>query len=176
MYHKKVTLCFLPAIIVTLMIFFLSSRNSMASNAQSGELTQSLMSFFDPSIASEIGSFDLTTKEDFDQFFATSNMSQINQYLRMFAHMCEFGGLGLMILLGSKLLEFTPKKAFRLTLIWGVIVSFLDELLQAFVPGRTASFFDVCKDMIGICGAILCIILISHIMQRRHQKRSNTYQ
>lgn len=169
---KKIILYFLPAFIVTCMIFTFSSHNSVESNQESGKVARSILNVFDSSSSDELNAIDIDSQEGFDQFFSEYRISLFNQYLRMFAHMCEFGGLGLMILLGSKLSQFTRKKAFRLTLLWGIIVAICDEILQYFIPGRTCSILDVCKDMIGISGAIVCVLIGSKLIQRYHNKHT----
>lgn len=172
MKSKKVLLYFLPALIVTCMIFALSSRNSTASNQQSAKVTRSILDLFHNEASAELDTIDIDTEEGFNAFFSDESVGQFNLYIRMLAHMCEFGGLGLMILLGSKLCQFTQTYAFKLTLIWGLLVAILDECLQYFIPGRTASLLDVCKDMIGILGAIVCVLLGSYLLQHLKNKKT----
>lgn len=163
---KKVFLCFLPAILVTCIIFGLSSRNSVQSNEQSGKVTQSFISIFlshNGNDTAQLTTNDLDTTEGFNDFFSVGWVSILNQFIRICAHISEFGGLGLMLLLGCKLLAFEHKLTIRITLIWGTIVAFSDEILQYFVPGRTCSIIDVCKDLFGICAAIYLVHLFKQL-------------
>ena len=155
MNYKRIILYFLPAILVTCIIFFLSSRDSTASNVQSGEVTQSLLNILGSKENSS--NIDLATTEGFHTFYANEAVGILNQFIRSLAHISEFGGLGLMILLGSHLLKLSRRSAYKLTLVWGTLVAVCDEILQYFVPGRTCSMMDIFKDVFGICAAILCV-------------------
>lgn len=53
---------------------------------------------------------------------------------------------------------------------WGFCILFavLDELHQAFVPGRTSSVRDVLLDSIGaLCGAVLTVCIVKRIRRKR---------
>lgn len=53
---------------------------------------------------------------------------------------------------------------------WGFCILFavLDELHQAFVPGRTSSLRDVLLDSIGaLCGAVLTVCIVKRIRRKR---------
>lgn len=157
MKNKKLILYFLPAVVVTLIIFYLSSRSIEASNAQSGAVTETVISFF--------GQVEVMNTDGAlsSMRFNGTGLDYINLYIRALAHICAFGGLGLMIALGACLCGFSDKKRIKLTLSWGIIVAILDELLQAFIPGRTCSILDVGKDVIGILLSLLAVYILQVI-------------
>lgn len=160
---KRFILYFLPALLVTLAIFYLSTRGIEASNAQSGEVTEKVISLFGKiEVIDDTGTLSSMS-------FNGTGLDYINLYIRALAHVCEFGGLGLMIGLGSYLCQFTDKKRIKLTLCWGAVVALLDEILQYFVPGRTCSIMDIGKDLVGILLSILAIYLLKTIWNACHQ-------
>ena len=156
MKSKTKILYFIPAIIVTIIIFGLSTRSIEASNAQSGLVTESVFSIFGAEGGVATGGS-----------FKGIGLDIINQYVRALAHVLEFGGLGLMIILGCFLNGFTKKQYIKLTLIWGSLTAFTDETIQFFTPGRTADFLDIAKDLTGILSALLVAYIIHQIYLAR---------
>ncbi len=156
MKSKKAIIYFLPAIIVTIIIFALSSRSIEASNAQSGLITESVFSL----LGAEGG---VATGGSFKGI----GLDIINQYIRALAHVIEFGGLGLMIILGCFLNKLAKEQYIKLTLTWGLVTAFADETIQFFTPGRTADILDITKDIIGILLALLVAHIIYLISQRQ---------
>lgn len=156
MKNKKAILYFIPAIIVTIIIFGLSTRSIEASNAQSGLVTESVFSIFGAQGGVATGGS-----------FRGIGLDIINQYVRALAHVLEFGGLGLMIILGCYLNGFSKKQYIRLTLIWGALTAFTDETIQFFTAGRTADILDIAKDLTGIISALLVAYVIHLIYLRR---------
>lgn len=159
MTKKKRILYFLPAIIVTLIIFALSTRSIEASNAQSGQITESIFGIFGAQGGVQTGGS-----------FKGIGLDIINQYVRALAHVIEFGGLGLMIVLGCFLSGFTKKQYIRLTLIWGSLTAFTDETIQYFTPGRTADLLDIAKDLTGITLALL-VAYILHLVYFKEKSK-----
>ena len=163
MKNKKLIAYFIPAIIVTIIIFALSTRSIEASNAQSGLVTESVFSIFGAKGKVATGGS-----------FKGIGLDIINQYVRALAHVLEFGGLGLMIILGCFLNGFSKKHYIRLTLGWGLITAFVDETIQFFTPGRTADIFDIAKDLTGIISALLVAYLIQAVYVRKTKHIENT--
>lgn len=159
MQKKKRKLYFLPAIIVTLIIFALSTRSIDASNAQSGQITESIFSIFGAQGGVSTGGS-----------FRGIGLDIINQYIRALAHVIEFGGLGLMIILGSYLSGLTKDQYIKLTLTWGTLAAFTDETIQYFTPGRTADLLDIAKDLTGIISALMVAYIIHRIYLKRKTK------
>lgn len=156
MKNSKKWLYFSPAIVVTIIIFALSSRSIEVSNVQSAVVTDSVFGLLGAK-----GS--MSTGGDFKGI----GLDIINQYVRALAHVIEFGGLGLMIILGCFLNGFTQKQYIKLTLAWGSLTAILDETIQFLTPGRTCDILDMTKDIIGILLAIAFV----HIIQLIYKKR-----
>lgn len=156
MKNKKLLLYFIPAMLITIIIFGLSTRSIEASNAQSGLVTESVFSIFGAKGGVATGGS-----------FKGIGLDIINQYVRALAHVLEFGGLGLMIILGCFLNKFTKKQYIKLTLTWGLITAFADETIQFFTPGRTADMLDIAKDITGIILALLVAYVIHLIYVRK---------
>ena len=159
--NKNKVLYFLPAIIVTLIIFALSSRDIDASNSQSGQITEVVFNIFGSS----------------DEAGATGGFSGIdfgilNLYVRALAHVIEFGGLGLMIILGCFLNKLSSDKYLKITLIWGAAAALLDETIQYFTPGRTCDILDITKDMIGILLSLAFVYGIQLLYKKQVIKAS----
>lgn len=163
---KKQFLYFIPAILVTLIIFGLSSRDITVSNEQSGQVTERVMGLFGNIENSDIENGSLQT-------FNGVGLDIINLYIRSLAHVLEFGGLGLMIILGCLCCGFTQKHYIKLTLLWGLSTAFLDEGIQYFTPGRTADMLDISKDIIGILLAIAFAFAIHFIYERIRSKKDS---
>ena len=88
--------------------------------------------------------------------------------LRKFAHFAEFGALGLLLgwlfgMLGKKQLP-----AFAL----GVAAAFIDETIQAFIPGRSPGIRDVCIDSCGAAAGML-LLFLGHAYWKRRFTRNN---
>lgn len=158
MKNKHKILYFLPAIIVTLIIFALSSRDIDTSNAQSGQVTEAVVSLFGSS--SGYGSSEGVGGIDF---------GLLNLYIRALAHVIEFGGLGLMILLGCFLNKLTLKQYIKITLTWGIATALVDETIQYFTPGRTCDLLDITKDIIGI----LLSLVFAYVVQILYLRHTN---
>lgn len=156
MKNKKIVLYFLPAIMVTLIIFALSSRDIETSNAQSGQVTEKVFSLF--------GNSDEVSSEG---SFKGVGLDVLNLYIRALAHVIEFGGLGLMIILGCFLSKFTQERYVKLTLIWGGLAALVDETIQFFTPGRTCDILDITKDIIGILLSLVFAYIVKSIYLRR---------
>lgn len=94
------------------------------------------------------------------------------------AHFVEYGGLGL-LLAHACIRTWPARRGFRtwlmtviLTTAWGA----LDEIHQAFVPGRNSDIFDLIADFLGACiGATFCHLAYRLWLARRgtHQLASN---
>lgn len=78
--------------------------------------------------------------------------------IRKLAHFSEYACMGVLVFaLWSQWLK-RGRKLYLLTTGWVFISAGADELHQLFVPGRYASFADVCLDTAGgVFGILLCI-------------------
>jgi VanZ family protein len=85
------------------------------------------------------------------------------------AHIIEYGILAALnafairgTLLGIRL-RGVLLRAVALTFVWG----YLDELHQAFVPGRNCDAFDLLADTIGACAGAGCFWLAERLWRAR---------
>ncbi|MBQ8351205.1 MAG: VanZ family protein [Clostridia bacterium] len=144
MMNKRVTgrVLLWRCVMVVLLMFTIgfiwsnSLRNATASTEQSGFFKDLFRQMFD------------ITQEPFR--FLYNN-------LRKVAHFSEFALLGA----EAVALLWDTKKGRGLRLLCGagacLAVAVVDETIQYFVPGRYASFIDVCIDGAGVlCGMLFC--------------------
>ncbi|MBU1043487.1 MAG: VanZ family protein [Candidatus Omnitrophica bacterium] len=96
---------------------------------------------------------------------STVKHSVVFEVLYNGAHIPLYGVLGYFLLIVFKYLRF-GKMAFFATIACGIIVGFIDEFFQSFVPGRTSSVMDVCLDVIGICVGMLVFKFLRTIMKK----------
>ena len=135
----------------SLIIFALSLQPGADSTATTGVLSNNI---------ANILNIEQGTLEGTSHGIGGVNIESINLLIRSFAHVLEFGGLGLMIILGCALCKYSQKSTLVLTLIWGSMTALVDEIIKYFIPGRHFNAIDLGKDMIGIFLALLgCWIL-----------------
>ena len=79
--------------------------------------------------------------------------------LRKIAHFMEFASLGA---LSAWLYIMLPERTVFL-LPCGIVVAGVDEFIQRFVPGRSASFTDVLIDSSGVLFGV-CVVLILRVL------------
>jgi 2-dehydropantoate 2-reductase len=63
------------------------------------------------------------------------------------------------------------RRAFPAALGLGTARGVLDEVQQAFVPGRSCEFRDMCIDAAGVLLGAAFLLLILHLIQRKKLKR-----
>lgn len=87
--------------------------------------------------------------------------------LRKLAHFAEFCalGMGLAWLLGML------KKHSLLPLCCGILVAWIDEGIQYFVPGRHAALRDVCIDTLGVALGLVLVNVAYFWSQKRKTGR-----
>lgn len=81
--------------------------------------------------------------------------------IRRLAHLTEYGALGLVASLGAW--KKWDRGCKKWVLVLGVLVASLDETIQFFAGGRTATWHDVVVDSIGVCVGILAATLIRRL-------------
>ncbi|MBQ4053904.1 MAG: VanZ family protein [Clostridia bacterium] len=101
---------------------------------------------------------------------------RLHDLVRTVAHFAEFMLFGALLLWCAA--SYTWKKrGFCLALLGVLCVPIIDEILQVFVAGRGAEFCDVCTDVAGgVCGilfAILTLLVIVAVADRRSKKRED---
>ena len=83
------------------------------------------------------------------------NFNRLPFKLDKLAHLIEFGILGLFLVRAFYfgLPDSDLKRALLLTIGVAIFFAGTDELLQIYIPGRTASFYDFIFDVVGIAGS-----------------------
>lgn len=87
------------------------------------------------------------------------------KYADKFAHTFKYAILGYLLMraLGSAR-KFSPRTSILLSLLFILLWGISDEIHQGFVPGRTASIFDLLFNLVG--GAIGGLIYSEHKNKR----------
>ena len=85
--------------------------------------------------------------------------------LRKLAHFTEFCSFG--FLLGWRISKDRENKWILPTLLSGVSVACVDELLQHFSPGRAPRILDVCIDTAGVMLGISLLLLGKYIRSKK---------
>lgn len=91
--------------------------------------------------------------------------------VRTLAHAAEFALLGVHL---GLLPRFFGEKARIMrwgTAFWGLIVPFIDEGIQYFVPGRDASFLDILTDSVGYLVGTAVTFVFCHLLLRKKGER-----
>lgn len=144
MNKKRNVIHWLPAALWMALIFFLSSQPAVSSNSLSKGLTKLIIEIlgrFLP-IDIEISTIDVI-------------LSQMNHFVRKFAHFFAYMVLGILVSNGFK--NSGSKKVFSNSLVICIIYAVSDELHQLFVPGRGCQLKDVLIDSVG---SLLGIFLV----------------
>lgn len=91
------------------------------------------------------------------------NAALTEHFLRKSAHFAEYMLLGILLSVAIGRWDFTgEKKWFRIALT-EVLVPFLDETIQLFVPGRSSQTTDIWIDICGVTAGVLLVHLIRMI-------------
>ncbi len=75
--------------------------------------------------------------------------------IRSLGHMCEFFILSFVLYGVAVSCRIYGWKSIALVLVIAVVVAYLDEYHQLFVPGRSYKAIDIAKDIFGACSAIV---------------------
>ena len=133
-------LAFLWPVLLMVIIFTFSAFSAEKSDAQSGFWVNIVTSVF-PTVTD----IDLTTT-----------------IIRKTAHFIEYALLGF-LLARAYFKNFKKTQDFRMVLfsvLTATAYSITDEIHQAFVPGRSCEFRDICIDSIGATlGACICFLI-----------------
>ncbi len=82
-------------------------------------------------------------------------------YTPFIEHILEYAVLGFLL---SVAIKTENKKMLKWTIFWAILIATIygitDEIHQSFVPGRTASFYDILSDCVGaIMGSFFKFLL-----------------
>lgn len=167
---------FIPALLVTLFIFSLSLQPGDASTQNTATLSQSLAN----SLGIGVGDSTASIDDPNAQGVGGTTIWKINLLIRSLARVIAFGGLGLMIVLGCALSRFRTKTYIYLTLGVGTLISFIDECIKLFVPGRHFSVLDIGKNAVGLVlaliGSYILYLLYQWYTSRRTANTSHIHK
>ena len=139
-------------------IFHFSAQAADDSDRTSGRVVAWLIDHFDRSFSSLSPEAQLQRMEAWS--FA----------VRKLAHFLIFAVLGFLSFAAFSA-DLPPRKAFPAALGLGAARAVLDEVHQAFVPGRSCEFRDVCIDFAGVLLGAAFLLLIFSCIQRKKLKR-----
>lgn len=81
--------------------------------------------------------------------------------IRRLAHLTEYGALGLVASLGAqKNWDRSCKKGI---MVLGILIASLDETIQYFAGGRTATWHDVVVDAVGVAAGIAVAAILRRL-------------
>ena len=136
---------YVPAIVVMIIIFSFSAKNAQASTNQSAQFSGKMFWFADSLLHFGFSGEQLERA-----------MFLCEKFCRKAAHFGEYMLLGGTVLFGIGMNFGFVMKAFLSAEFICILYAASDEIHQFFVPGRTASVYDVLLDSLG---ALLTIIL-----------------
>ena len=139
--NKKIILILL-GIFCVLYIFFNSSQNFNTSNLRSYNI---------------INKFNIGNVER--QYIA-------NKILRKIAHIMEYMGLTLVILIILKSFKLNKEYIILTSLLLCVLIGLADEYYQSFIPGRSSKVLDVFVDFLGGILAIIFYNIGKYIIKK----------
>lgn len=147
------------AAVLLLALYMLIFGFSAQDGEQSGSLSQ---------LISEkcVELMNALSGRHWSQVFMQSLAEYFEHPIRKLAHFSEYACMGILVyVIGSQWLE-RGKGLYLLTVLWVFVSAAADEFHQYFVPGRYASFADVCLDTCGGAFGMLFCLLILRIMRK----------
>ncbi len=158
---KKRLILLLFIILNLATIFCFSHQNGTQSSAVSNAISRRI----------EVKTPDYETKNQGERNLLHNHTQR---YLRQGAHVILFFTLGVLVLLffGTFPLRWYVRAS--LTLVFGFLCAIGDEFHQTLVPGRTAQWSDIDRDLQGIVFGIALILLIQLVtaMVTKYQKKT----
>lgn len=92
--------------------------------------------------------------------------------LRKIAHFTEFCTVGMLISWYVRMLKLKTWSCYAIPILSGVVIAFVDETIQFFVPGRGPGLLDVAIDSAGALLGTLILGLIAYTSARKRMQRS----
>lgn len=145
---------------VTVTIFSFSARDAKNSSAQSKAVTNVFVDIVEKTTNKTIG--ELGGKSDNLMRF------EIRKAVREIAHFLEYTLLGAITFVAIFFAKH--EKKYLAVLAAGVNIAVLDEFIQTFSLGRTATLTDIFIDMLGVSVGILSGIFILKLMRGLYAK------
>lgn len=157
MHRKRLSyVAVLLSIVCMIVIFKLSSHNSINTNSLSINFTSKLANI----VFSEFN----TLSKDIQNIM----IGQLNLLVRKIAHFLLYFILGFFSFASVHIITQKYKKSLYMGITVCSIYAILDELHQIFVPGRTPLLKDVIIDVLGgICGMLFYFLIISALINIR---------
>ena len=140
------------------LIFAFSLEDADQSSETSGRIIRWLLAHFDTTF------LELSPEE---QLLRVGEWSFV---VRKLAHFSLFAVMGLLSIAAFSV-DLPLRRAFPAALGLGTARGVLDEVQQAFVPGRSCEFRDMCIDAAGVLLGAAFLFLILHLIQRKKLKR-----
>ena len=153
-----------PAAVLLLALYMLIFGFSAQDGEQSGSLSQM--------ISEKCVEFINTLSgRHWSRVFMENLAEYFEHPIRKLAHFSEYACMGVLIfVILSQWLE-REKRLYLINALWVFLSAAADEFHQYFVPGRYASFADVCLDTCGgIFGILLCLLVIKMISKSKRLK------
>lgn len=152
-------LSFVPTLLLLFLIFGFSAQDGESSGSLSFQISLFIVRLFAPLLPASTTEADLIERAEL-----------IHYFVRKAAHMTEYFllTLSLQLPLASWLAHrLTPKTRIFIGFFCTVFFAALDEFHQAFVPGRSGNFTDVCIDSTGAIAASLCLFIFFSIHEKK---------
>lgn len=91
------------------------------------------------------------------------NLKILDTYVRKLAHLTEFMALGAIIYYTFK--QFFKTHIAKKSILLAICIASLDEIIQIYTPGRTATIADVLLDTVG---SIIGILIMKGLLKLFH--------
>ena len=154
-----------PAAILLLALYVLIFGFSAQDGAQSGSLSQ---------LISEkcVELMNSISGKHWSRLFMDNLAEYFEHPIRKLAHFSEYACMGFLVYLILSQWMDKCRKLYLLSVLWVFLSAAADEFHQYFVPGRYASFADVCLDTCGgVFGMLLCLAVANKIHKIRRKER-----
>ena len=155
---KHIRIVSIICLILTFFVIFnFSSQDGETSGGLSRNIAVKIIEVFDFK-----GNLDLEEKEE--------KVDIIEPIIRKLAHLSIYTVVGICLM--SILYTYNMKLKNRIILgsLIGMIYAILDEIHQAFTPGRGPAVIDVCIDTIGVVIGIFIVCLIVNIYNKLNKR------
>ena len=153
-------LAFLPAVLLMVLIFWLSDQPAVQSSRQSRQLSYRIVS-----------GFNLVFRLKWTRAKLIALSLRMENDLRIVAHFSEYFLLSLLTLLPLRLkLKKTGRSLYVPPVLFCILYAVTDEIHQLSVPGRAFEIKDLVIDSLGVMGAALMTYLILRLRARKHSE------
>lgn len=146
-----------PAAILLLALYIIIFGFSAQDGEQSGSLSQ---------LISEkcVEFINTISGKHWSRIFMEQLTAYFEHPIRKLAHFSEYACMGILVYTILNQWVESSRKRYLITVLWIFVSAAADEFHQYFVPGRYASFADVCLDTCGgVFGMFLCLAVIKFI-------------